>query len=253
MATINLFHNHEFNHTEEQVEILDGRFNGRCFTLKFTNIQTSVFKMEFIDDTAKIYFHSCGLMKTTNPRIYFRMNPTGKMTIALEYNAYKFLSTWNEPCEKDSQYNKDDCIDKLVHEKSMESIGCTTPWGQNKSMICKQESKAINALELYNHYFNHETTYRPDPCTFTSLRASVLYTNTDVTRNISQLYCNLDDKLTLYESYFTYSGLSLIAEIGGYVGLFLGISINQIYEIINFINLYLFSKVKTNLNRVPLS
>ena len=30
------------------------------------------------------------------------------------------------------------------------------------------------------------------------------------------------------KSYYTYSGLSLIAEIGGYVGLFLGISINQL-------------------------
>ena len=33
------------------------------------------------------------------------------------------------------------------------------------------------------------------------------------------------------KSYYTYSGLSLIAEIGGYVGLFLGISVNQLINL----------------------
>jgi len=42
-------------------------------------------------------------------------------------------------------------------------------------------------------------------------------------------------KIKVYESYYIYSELSLIAEIGGYVGLFLGISVNQVTNLMDFI------------------
>ena len=32
----------------------------------------------------------------------------------------------------------------------------------------------------------------------------------------------------VYKSYWAYEGLEMIAEVGGYVGLFLGVSVNQI-------------------------
>ena len=40
------------------------------------------------------------------------------------------------------------------------------------------------------------------------------------------LYMN--QKVLVTEEVFLYTGLSLIAEVGGYVGLFLGVSVNQI-------------------------
>ena len=36
------------------------------------------------------------------------------------------------------------------------------------------------------------------------------------------------ENIKVTKAYHIYSGLSLVAEIGGYVGLFLGVSINQI-------------------------
>ena len=41
--------------------------------------------------------------------------------------------------------------------------------------------------------------------------------------------------IKVYERSYTYSGLSLIAEIGGYVGLFLGISVNQVTNVLDFL------------------
>ena len=37
------------------------------------------------------------------------------------------------------------------------------------------------------------------------------------------------------KGYYAYSELSLIAEIGGYVGLFLGVSVNQITNLIEYL------------------
>ena len=47
------------------------------------------------------------------------------------------------------------------------------------------------------------------------------------------MYIKLKENIEVKEAYYLYSGLSLIAEIGGYVGLFLGVSINQVSELIN--------------------
>ena len=39
------------------------------------------------------------------------------------------------------------------------------------------------------------------------------------------------ENVKVFKAYYTYDGLSLIAEIGGYVGLFLGWSVQQLFEI----------------------
>ena len=170
-------------------------------------------------------------MKTRNPRVYLRLGTKERMTVALDYKVFEFLSTSSEPCQDDLQYNKDDCIDDVLHKVSMDTIGCTTPFGRNKSLICTEPSKAIKAKEMYQKYFYHGSKFCLNPCTFSRMRASILHQNTSEVRSNGVIYINLDDEISVSASYFTYTALSLIAEIGGYVGLFLGISLNQTYKL----------------------
>ena len=51
----------------------------------------------------------------------------------------------------------------------------------------------------------------------------------------SAIVINFQENVEVVSSYYLYSGLSLIAEVGGYVGLFLGVSINQIANFIEWI------------------
>ena len=51
----------------------------------------------------------------------------------------------------------------------------------------------------------------------------------------STVVINFQENVEVVSSYYLYSGLSLIAEVGGYVGLFLGVSINQIANFIEWI------------------
>ena len=46
---------------------------------------------------------------------------------------------------------------------------------------------------------------------------------------------NFEDLIKVTTDYYTYTAVSLIAEIGGYVGLFLGISVNQIINLIDIL------------------
>ena len=53
-----------------------------------------------------------------------------------------------------------------------------------------------------------------------------------------QLHFIFQKYIKVTTSYWSYSGLSLLAEVGGYVGLFLGVSVNQISDIFERILLY---------------
>ena len=60
-----------------------------------------------------------------------------------------------------------------------------------------------------------------------------LKTRQETTEQESEMKLYFPDRVKVVKSYKIYSGLALIAEIGGYVGLFLGVSINQITVIIS--------------------
>ena len=63
--------------------------------------------------------------------------------------------------------------------------------------------------------------------------------------NSCSVYLNFGEIIKETKAYRLYSKLSLIAEVGGYVGLFLGVSINQISYLMEFMVLkieHLFSK-----------
>ena len=64
----------------------------------------------------------------------------------------------------------------------------------------------------------------PQSCTHlkSQITSEVIYPGQGTSR------INLPDQVQVFEAYYTYDGLSMVAEIGGYVGLFLGISINQV-------------------------
>ena len=46
-----------------------------------------------------------------------------------------------------------------------------------------------------------------------------------------------EEIINVTKGYYLYSGLSMIAEIGGYVGLFLGVSVNHITTLMEYLAL----------------
>ena len=72
-------------------------------------------------------------------------------------------------------------------------------------------------------------------CSYVTLRANTVRERENWYKTISNVLIYFKENVKITKAYHVYGRLSLIAEIGGYVGLFLGVSINQITNLFDII------------------
>ena len=112
---------------------------------------------------------------------------------------------------------------KLFFQESLANVGCRAPYGYGSDMnnICYDPDQSQKAMDLYQKLLNKRNTIKecPYPCTFmqSSFRKSATINDG------LQLKFNKFIKST--KARYAYQELEMLAEFGGYVGLFLGISV----------------------------
>ena len=139
------------------------------------------------------------------------------------------LDFGGQPCETETGFDKDVCTESKLDKKSLEKFGCTSPFGPNKDKICKDYEIGSKVMEMYNETMQKNIDNCYSPCLFTSS----ITTKTDDYWGDSFVRISTNENIMVKEAYHLYSGLSLIAEVGGYVGLFLGVSLNQVSQLVN--------------------
>ena len=77
-----------------------------------------------------------------------------------------------------------------------------------------------------------------NPCTFLISRA-ITTQDASNTIDFGLLILNFKRNIKVTEAQYLYSELSLIAEVGGYVGLFLGVSVNQVTILVDKLFVYI--------------
>ena len=116
----------------------------------------------------------------------------------------------------------------------MRNLGCTTPFGPNKDFICTNQTMGLKALDLYLKTFSNDIDEISGnclrPCSYHLRKIDNLKTTSELAG--PTLLLSTEPQIRVTKEYYLYSGLSLIAEIGGYVGLFLGISVLQVKDLI---------------------
>jgi hypothetical protein len=113
----------------------------------------------------------------------------------------------------------------------MDEIGCTTPFVVNLDHICKDLNISIKAKELYNH-LHHKTHKIKDclyPCKFIKIAVTPYKKRSD--KNTTRL--KFDKFIKVTKAAYSYTELELLAEFGGYMGLFLGFSVFQVSHIVD--------------------
>ena len=138
-------------------------------------------------------------------------------------------------CEGNLTYDYEGCVDNYIEIETLRRFGCTTPFGRNKEHICDNVTIASQVLEVYKKYWGHlNTTSCKVPCKTYTMKPIWMkkIKNTHKTRGYTSIVVQMDDKILVSKEVFVYSFLSLVAEIGGYVGLFLGVSVKQIPTLI---------------------
>ena len=113
----------------------------------------------------------------------------------------------------------------------MNKVGCTTPFGINLDHICTDLETSRKAKEIYDK--RHHKTYQfkncPYPCKFIKSMVSPFKKR----NGSSESQLNFEKYVKVTRAIYSYTGLELMAEFGGYVGLFLGFSVFHLSQAID--------------------
>ena len=175
------------------------------------------------------------------------------------YDTFQVMDLDGQPCgEYDN--SRDDClhdeivkvneskiqtgeISSCVFQIALDEVGCTSPYHTNKSAICTDPVKGKSAHEIYFSYiYNRSFASRvcPKTCQFQVISFDNYEQKTSFwTKRIFKL--NFEEFIKVSVSSPSYTFLTLIAEVGGYVGLFLGVSINQTFDLLSNLAMLLYS------------
>ena len=121
----------------------------------------------------------------------------------------------------------------------MSKFNCTTPWGPEKDYICTNETIGLMAQKLYNDYFKYQNASRlkhcPKSCILMKMRpgnGDKSFQNLMYGKRSGTIAFNLNEIITVTTDSYSYIWLNFVAEVGGYVGLFLGYSVYQVTDIL---------------------
>lgn len=117
----------------------------------------------------------------------------------------------------------------------MEQFNCTTPYGRIKENICTNVTLAKRALELYFDLKKFKNNTCDKSC-FSLALSGLESTDLEIgssTQSVATF--SFKENVKVITAFYLYSDLSLLAEIGGYVGLFLGVSVNQVSGLLEVI------------------
>jgi hypothetical protein len=116
----------------------------------------------------------------------------------------------------------------------MERIGCTTSFGLEMDNICTEKNKSLEAALLFDEIMSNvnEVEECPYPCHFLITRMTTIEYK-DKKSNDTSIWLKFDKYIKVISSNYSYTGLELLAELGGYVGLLLGLSVFDLRLVFN--------------------
>ena len=208
---------------------------GRCFFLNINeHIQYGIKEINLkVLVNSTIYIHTPGMAKKGNKHLRSRINvELGKWyDYYVQHEYHELLHYGRDPCNNYKTYQIDACNYDATEKQSLEEHGCKTPFGPNKTRICTNQTIGGKAMLTYFTFMysgsekNYEGCFYP--CSYFIVSTKLGHTF-ETSLGYSHLELKFEQLIKVTKSQYTYTKLSLLAEIGGYVGLFLGISVNQI-------------------------
>ena len=200
---------------------------GRCFTIKIPKSLKSL-------SLLMVNFKREARLIINTPKSWFGKNHVSidsKMGFGKQarivYEISDLLDFDGEKC-KNYEQHKIECIQAVADEEAMKTLGCTTPYGRNKSLACKDKCLAEKAVDIFTEIsWSEHNEFCPQSCKYFMIsKSNERQSKTE--NNATYITLSFTKFIRVSKSDYSYQGLELIAEVGGYVGLFLGISINQL-------------------------
>ena len=206
----------------------------RCFILKLPpNIE--IMEISFYFKTrVDILFYSSKSSLNVDESLIIYSEENSYIKTSIMYDTFQVLDLDGQPCGE-YENSRDDCLEREIAQMVMEKVGCTSPYQTNQSNICTDPEKGKIAEDTYIKMI-HNTSLAsilcPKTCKFQTIS----------TKNFQKkkaflikkvLQVKFEEFIKVSTSSPSYTFLELMAEVGGYVGLFLGVSINQTIDLLS--------------------
>ena len=223
---------------------IDTHNYGRCYTFlpPEQNLIDGIYRMKFtLKAKARVFVENNGVfgVKRSAEDNFLDVSPLEKYHVKIDHNLYKMLDNQGVPKKKKKGYLLNKCVLNELEKESLKMIGCVSPFGITKDNICENEQVSKKAFLLYKRFKNKEDLTKLsclEPCTYMSVKiikaTSLEKVSTD---EIGKLLLHFNGQVHETVAYYSYDDLSFIAEIGGYVGLFLGASMYQTADLFDTI------------------
>ena len=210
-----------------------------CYTIEeplaATSAGMATFEMTLssLVQVALVFLHVPGNFFTNTK--YIRLSRNYEQSVDYNYEILKAVSTEEEPCIAENEYRQDDCRVQLAHQYCLDTFNCSF-----QIRLCQDMDTLIQTLAVYENFTTKGDDKCPKQCTDLIQDINLKPIVYHPTQNVSTLSVNFPKHIKEITIREDYKSLELFAEIGGYVGLFMGVSIVQTKSILKFI-----------INRIP--
>lgn len=164
---------------------------------------------------------------------YHKVWQKADLMFEYEIEQFRMLDFGGLPC---SQENHDSCSMALLRSKLMKQVGCTPPFFEDKSAVCTNGTEGVEAMNIYNKFLNNPKEHCLNPCHFSMFRFTMgrdTYLPSSGGKQQSRLQLRFRQKVKVTDAVKIYDGFSMVAEIGGLVGIFLGMSVAQVSDVVD--------------------
>ena len=136
----------------------------------------------------------------------------------------------------------------IFFQESKKKFNCTTPFGLEGDSICSSPDRNVTS-QVAGFYIHHQlnASYIRDclyPCRFQKLRLLKEFFTVPKINGGFDLQLLFDSLIRVTTAKLSYTELELVAELGGYVGLFLGISVFHLSNAFEYLLQYMLQNEK---------
>lgn len=139
------------------------------------------------------------------------------------------------PCDSAMNYHLDDCLYEKMTRRLVEDFGCSIPYlpNLNDEPICSPDGNGTIASKQYNEMkANGQRDLCHKPCERTEVFSGMAFSDS-VEEELAKIKIYLKTTTKVKKSVLDYPVLTMIAEIGGYTGLLLGISLVNLTSVLD--------------------
>ena len=221
---------------DAKVDIIYYKTFGRCYSIQLGKeiVARGINGIDFLSNmNLFIYFHHPGQFHSRSKSKLYTLKGHKyfmDMTYSIMENTLKSESTL--PCSDETDFEFDNCFYQAIAQDLMNEFNCVVPFiktSENNIICVKKSQTEIDEMMLAFKKSSSNIIKGSCmlPCASMDIFFGVLF---DGIRNDGKSFLRiyLKNNVKFQQTVYDYTLLSLLAEIGGYTGLLLGISVANI-------------------------